>query len=133
MNKTKNAVTRGELLKWLVKTVLVAGLLTFSGNVSEYRSYNAEPTKTELSEGKSVSSKKAVYFKMIFDGYNNTCFYASSQVEKYTSYLIHQKSCISVKLKYIFKDRPANDQDMGFLLYQSSHRSDEFDMNQPRG
>ena len=118
------------LLKWLMKTILVFGLITFSGQVSEFRLHNSEPTKTELNEVKRDCTKRTISFKRIFNGLN-LLSYSTNRTENFVSYLFDQDNRITVKLKSSFKEK-SNEQD-GFLIYHSTKISDELDTNQLRG
>lgn len=133
MNNTKNVITKNGLLKWLMKTILVLGLITFSGHVSEARLHNSESTKTELSEVRRISSKKTVYFKTVFSGLNSSRLHLTVQAEKFTTSLLHQDNWINVKLKSNFKAQPPKELVMGYILYYSTESSEEFDTNQLRG
>jgi hypothetical protein len=132
MKRTKDVITKNGLLKWLTKTVLVLGLIAFSGHVSELRLYNSEPTKTELNEVRRVNSKRTVNFKKVFGGLNCPLLYSTSRTEKFTSFLLQLENRIAVKLKSNFEERPTNEQ-RGFFIYYSTESSEEFDTNQLRG
>ena len=132
MKRTKDVITKNRLLKWLTKTVLVLGLITFSGHVSEFRLYNSEPTKTELNEVRRVSSKRTVNFKQIFDGLSFSVLHSTSRTDIYTSLLSYQKNRITVKLKSNFEEQPTNEQ-TGFLIYYSTDSSEEFNTSPLKG
>lgn len=128
MKKNKDVIAKSAILKWVTKAILVLGLITFSGNASEFRHYNSEPTKTELNDVRWVSSKRTVSFKKILDRRN----YSTSSPSNFISCLLHQDNSIAVKLKINFKELPTDVQD-GFLIYYATHSSEEFDTDQLRG
>ena len=132
MKRSKDVITKNGLLKWLTKTVLVLGLTTFSGHVSEFRLYNSEPIKTELNEVRKVSSKRTVNFKQVFAGLNFSVLHSTSRTDIFTSLLLYQENRIAIKLKSNFKQLPTNEQ-TGFLIYYSSDSSEEFNTNPLKG
>jgi hypothetical protein len=127
MIRTKDVIKKSGLLKWLSKAVLVLGLLTFSGHVSEFRLYNSGPTKTELNEVRSVNTKRTVSLNKILNGLNSII-----RTDQFVFRLLHQDNRIALKLRINFVVLPTNEQD-AFLLHYSATLSDEFITNQVRG
>ena len=119
MKWPKDKIKRNGLLKWLTTTILLFGLITFSGYVSESRHYNAGSTKTELNEAGRVSFKRTVYLKKASNGLSYSLFHSTRRTENFSSALFHQKTRITVKLKNNLKERPTKERKKSFLLYYS--------------
>ena len=121
-------ITEARLLKWLTKTILVLGLITFSGCVSEFRSYASTTTWTELNEVRRIRSTRTASLNEVSHGFN----YSISRTDNFISYRCHQDNSITVKLKIYFQVRTTN-QRVGFLIFYSTNSSEEFDNNLLRG
>jgi hypothetical protein len=132
MKRNKDISKQKGLLKWLMKTILVAGLFTFSGHVSAVRPYTFEPTKTEVNEARRVSSKRTVTFIKVVDALACPILQSPLPPANFTFFLRYQENRIAAKLKDNVKEPPTDEHD-GFLLYYSIERSEEFHVNRIRG
>ncbi len=133
MKRTKNVITKNGILKWLAKTILVLGIITFSGYVSEVRFNNTASPKTELKEVRRVSSKKTVYFKTACSELNASILKLYNSPENFTSFLLHQASLINVQFQSNFIAQSSKERTKGYLIYYRTHSPEEFDIKQPRG
>ena len=135
MGKTIDVIIKKGLLKWLMKATLVFGLITFSGHISDFKSYNSEPTKTELRETSKTNFKRTVCFKKISDGLS--CLFSqtsNSQTDNFTSCLVQYETNIKVKLKRNIQELPTiTNQDKHFLICYPSDNSEEFETDRSRG
>lgn len=126
MKNPKTVITKSSLLKWLTRTVLVLGLITFSGLATEVRLTNAEPTKTELSEVRKGRSKRTVSFKRAFREFNPS--HLKNRLTDLIVLLSYQENRVDVQLKRNFKKHPPQERD-GFLRYYSTSNSEEWPAN----
>lgn len=83
-----------------MNATLVFGLIAFSGQISEVKSYNPEPTKTELKATNRASIKRAAYFKSNYPIPDFTFLESSdSKSAGFIFYLVRYENHIKVKLK----------------------------------
>ncbi|GCC51398.1 hypothetical protein SanaruYs_16230 [Chryseotalea sanaruensis] len=128
MKQMKHILKISDPLKWLAKSILVFGLIAFSGYAADSRLLNVEPTKTELSEVRRANFKRVVKLEKVFNELHFLLTPPSSHPEDFISFLNHEEKRITVKLKSISKELPINEQD-GFLIYYATESSEEFKMN----
>lgn len=135
MGNTIDVITKNGLLKWLMKATLVFGLITYSGHISDFKSCNSEPTKTELRETSKTISKRTVCFKKICDGLS--CFFSqtsSGQTTNFTYCLSQHESNIKVKIKSNIQELATiTNQDENFLIFYSNDNSEESETDRLRG
>lgn len=135
MGKTIDVITKKGLLKWLMKATLVFGLITFSGHISDFKSYNPEPTKTELSEPSKTNSKKTVCFKKYVTGL--VAFFhkhQNSQSDNFNFCLVRYETNIKVKLKRTIQELTTiTNQDKHPLIYYPVDNSEASETYQSRG
>lgn len=128
MEKATGLTTQKGLLKWLTHTILIVGLLTFSGPVSEFSIPGSQPAKTELSEARSVRYKKTVSLKAFLHSPSAQ----TNCTENFIYSLVDQNKKITVQFKINLEKltpKPAN----VFLVHHSPDYSKEHDSNQLRG
>lgn len=99
----RNEINQDGLLRWLLTAVLVLGLISFSGSVSESASAGIERTKTELRATSSVNRAKAVDFQNVRSGLIHPFWQISGQTTDFSSYLIEFESNIRAKAKSSLK------------------------------
>ena len=134
MKKTKNVFTSRAMLKWLMSTVLVLGVISFSGFASEHKPYNSEPVKTELREARNLSSRKSFCFKRAFANAKHSFIPSENRLENFISILLHQENKQETQRKSRCKELPPIDrQARGFLMHLSSKNSEESELNHSRG
>lgn len=128
MEKATGLTTQKRLLKWLAHTLLVVGLLTFSGPVSEFSIPGSQPAKTELSEARSVRHKKTVSLKAFLHSLSTQ----TNCTENFIYSLVDQNKKITVLFKTNLgkpTPKPAN----VFLVHHSPDYSKEHDSSQLTG
>jgi hypothetical protein len=133
MTRTTYQKARQLFLRWLTKTILVIGLFTFSGHVAECRTFNPEPTKTELNEKRKFSSKKTVNFKNHSHSCTNYVVNPTDRNDKFALFLCYQKNGVAVKLKYNSELFHARERKVDFLIFHLSDNSDDSHINPIRG
>ncbi len=128
MEQATGLTVQKGLLKWLTHTILIVGLLTFSGLVSESSIPGSQPAKTELNEARSVRHKKTVSLKAFLHS-------PSAQkncTENFIYSLVDQNKKITVQFKTNpekLTPKPAK----VFLVHHSPDYSKEHDSSQLRG
>lgn len=128
MKQSKHLFEISGLLKWLTKSILVVGLIAFSGHASESMPSNFESTKTELNEVRKVGSKRTFNLKKVSSSLQCSFSTSTNSRDTFTCCLHHQENKIAVKLKNNFEALPINEQN-GFLIFHSTKVSEEFDTN----
>jgi hypothetical protein len=98
MNKDRNEITQDGLLRWFLTAILVLGLISFSGTVSDSGSAGIERTRTELRAVSRLTPAKTVHFKTAW-GLITPCWQISGQTTDFTSYLLEFGRHINVKIK----------------------------------
>ncbi len=117
---------------WLI--TLVLGLVTFSGHISAFRPYKAEPTQTELNEINKVPSKRTICFKQASKGLTSSHFLTFIQTDNFTPFLLQFNNNIKVKLKdNINEHKTLKKQDKYFQTYYSSDNSEESNTDRHKG
>ncbi len=128
MEKATGKITQHRLLKWLTHTILIAGLLAFSGPVSESSIPESQPAKTELNEERSVSYKKTISLKAFLHSLSTQ----ANCTENFIHSLVDQHKKITVQLKNNaekFTPKPVK----GFLVHHAFDYSKEHDPSQLMG
>lgn len=128
MEKATGLTTQKGLLKWLTHTILIVGLLTFSGPVSEFSIPGSQPAKTELSEARSVRHKKTVSLKAFLHSPSAQ----TNCTENFIYSLVDQNKKITVQFKTNpgkLTPKPAK----VFLVHHSPDYSKEHDSSQLTG
>jgi hypothetical protein len=134
MKKAKDVTRSGAMLKWLTTTILVLGIITFSGHAAALKPYNSELVKVELSEARKVSSKKIVHFKKARADEKCSRLIPESRAKNVISFLSHKEKKVAITLKSHSKKLGArNEQGKGFLIHFSTNNSEEFESIPPRG
>lgn len=95
MEQATGKITQHRLLKWLTHTILIAGLLAFSGQVSEFSIPGSQPAKTELNEERSVSYKKTISLKAFLHSLSTQ----ANCTENFIYSLVDQHKKITVQFK----------------------------------
>lgn len=132
---TKDVITKKGIQRWLMKTILVFGLIAFSGNISAFKSYNSHLYNSELKETGRVNFKRTICFKKVFD---RLCYFALQtsyrQIDSFAFSLFHCERNIKVKLRSCFIAVAAiKNQDENFLIDYSSDNSNESETDRLRG
>lgn len=128
MEKGLGLTTQKGLLKWLTHTILVVGLLTFSGQVSESSIPGSQPVKTELSEERSVRYKKTASLKAFLHSLSTQ----TNCTKNFIFSLVNQHKKITVQFKTNvekFIPKPVK----GFLVHHAFNYSKEHDSSQLTG
>ena len=133
MNRTKYQKARQLFLSWLIKTILVIGLFSFSGPPAEYKTQNNEPTKNELNEKRKFNSKRTVNFKKHFNACTNYVVNPTSRNDNFISFLCYQQNWVAVKLKDNSELFQAIERNEDFLIFHLSDNSDDSHINPVRG
>lgn len=128
MEKATGLTAQKELLKWLTHTILIAGLVAFSGQVSEFRILGSQPAKTELNEERFVRYKKTVSLKAFLHSLSTQ----SSCTVHFIFSLIEQHKKITVQFKNNI-EKFTTKQSQGFLIYHALNYSKEHDSSQLMG
>ena len=128
MEKTKGLTVQKGLLKWLTHTILIVGLLAFSGPVSEFRIPGSQPAKTELNEERSVRYKKTASLKAFLHSPSTQ----ANCTGNFIYCLVDQHNKITVQFKINaekFTPKPIK----GFLVHHVFDYSKEHDSSQLMG
>lgn len=119
-----------------MNAALMVGLIVFSGNISEVKSYSPEHVKTELKEEARLSnSKKTACFKRN-QGVKLFSFpeLLNGKPANFISWLCHYENNIKVKLKTnISEVTSAQNQKENFLKLYIFHNSTKSDSDSQRG
>src|SRR5690606_9428626 len=126
--KATGKTTQHRLLKWIAHTILLAGLLTFSGHITECRILAHEPAKTELREQRSVRYKSTTSLKAFL----NSLSIQPSCTEHFIFSLADQHKKITVQLKKN-GEKFAPEKSQGFLIHHAFNYSKEHDSSQLMG
>ena len=133
MNRTKYQKARQLFLSWLIKTILVIGLFSFSGPPAEYKTQNNEPTKTELNEKRKFNSKRTVNFKKHSHACNNCIVNPKSRNDKFALFLCYHENGVAVKLKNNLELFQTRERNKDFLMFYFTDNSEDSHINQIRG
>lgn len=128
MEQATGKITQHRLLKWLTHTILIAGLLAFSGQVSEFSIPGSQPAKTELNEERSVSYKKTISLKAFLHSLSTQ----ANCTENFIYSLVDQHKKITIQLKNNI-EKFTTKQSQGFLIYHALNYSKEHDSSQLMG
>lgn len=131
MKETNPIFGLSNLLKWIGKSILFVGLITFSGLIPESGISNAEPTQTEICEVRSTFLKKTFSLKKVFSKAQDSLLSTNSKIN-FAYFLYHQKNIIALKLEGTSKELPTFEIE-GFLRYYSTSKSEEFHIDQQKG
>jgi hypothetical protein len=128
MEKATGLTAQKGLLKWLTHTILIVGLLAFSGQVSESRILESQPVKTELSEKRSVRYKKTASLKAFLHSLSTQ----ANCTENFIYSLVDQHKKITVQFKNN-SEKFRSEQSQGFLVHHAFKYAKEHDSSQLMG
>jgi hypothetical protein len=131
MKETNPIFGLSDLLKWLGKSILFVGLITFSGLIPESGISSAEPTQTEICEARSTFLKKTFSLEKVFSKSLDLLLPSNSKIN-IAYFLYHQKNIIALKLEGTSKELPTFEME-GFLIYYATSKSEEFHIEQQKG
>jgi hypothetical protein len=135
MISSEKNTNSNNLLKWLMNAALMVGLIVFSGNISEFKSYSPERVKTELKEeARLTNSKRTACFKKN-QGVKLSSFpeLLNGQTTNFISWLLHYENNVKIKLRINVSKIAAQNQKENFLKFYIFHNSTKSDSDSQRG
>jgi hypothetical protein len=97
--KDRNQINQDGLLRWFLTAILVLGLISFAGSLSESGLARIERTRTELRAASRIHPGNTVHFKTACCAFTAPFWQIFSQTSDFTSYLLEFGSNIEVKIK----------------------------------
>jgi hypothetical protein len=120
MKKSRNVTIRRQFLRWVMNATLVLSVFSFSGHVSQPKSFSNEPTRTELRQTKWTAYERTVRFANTHDASSHSFF---DQSKNFVSSLFQCERQIEIKLKG--NSGRCTTHDKQFLLHFFTYNSEE--------
>jgi hypothetical protein len=99
MDRDSNAINQCGRLRWLLTAVLVLGLISFAGSLSESGSAGIQRPKTELRAAGRLNPAKTVDFTNACAGLAARLLHVSARTWDFTSCLLEFGITVKVKTK----------------------------------
>jgi hypothetical protein len=129
----KSGGIKRQWLKWLSHATLVFSLFAFSGHASEPKSFQSEPTRTELRQANRTDSRKTVCFKKHLANSNDFHFRFAEQKEDYTDFLVQYERQVEIRQKDNSISRVKKKQEVQFLIFYPTDNSEASGSDHLRG